>query len=259
MPWTFAHPAAVLPLRSLARARLSFAALVVGSITPDLGYYVGRFDLARAAHTLAGLFVVCLPAGFVLLALLRMFRRPVCHLLPQPHRGALSSLPPIPLVESMASTAAVAASLLVGATTHVLWDSFTHATGWMVVNLPLLQMSLPVWPRVDVPLFRLLQHASTILGVAALGVAYSNWLRQASDESGARDQQSEHWRYVLLAALALVSLLCAGAIVFTESLSQAGGMSPRIVLVRLVVLGTTVFALALAAASLAVAWRARDA
>src|ERR1700744_2163138 len=35
MPWTFAHPAAVLPLRKALRSRLSFCALVVGSMSPD--------------------------------------------------------------------------------------------------------------------------------------------------------------------------------------------------------------------------------
>jgi Domain of unknown function (DUF4184) len=50
MPWTLAHPAAVLPLRPLCPHRLSFGALVVGSVSPDIGYYVSCFDLARAAR-----------------------------------------------------------------------------------------------------------------------------------------------------------------------------------------------------------------
>jgi WD40 repeat protein len=37
MPWTFAHPAAVLPLRKFCADRLSFAGLVVGSVSPDIG------------------------------------------------------------------------------------------------------------------------------------------------------------------------------------------------------------------------------
>ncbi len=57
MPWTFAHPAAVLPLRPLKR--LSFGALVVGSIAPDIGYYLGRFDLAAAALFVVRYVVSC--------------------------------------------------------------------------------------------------------------------------------------------------------------------------------------------------------
>ena len=39
MPWTFAHPAAILPLRRFCPAPLDFSALVIGSMVPDLGYY----------------------------------------------------------------------------------------------------------------------------------------------------------------------------------------------------------------------------
>jgi Domain of unknown function (DUF4184) len=63
MPWTFVHPAAVLPLRQYCANRHLFGALVVGSVSPDLGYYVGRFDMATIAHTLLGLLIVCLPTG----------------------------------------------------------------------------------------------------------------------------------------------------------------------------------------------------
>ena len=49
MPWTLVHPAAVLPLRKLGVNRLPFGGLVVGSVAPDIGYYVGRFDLAAIA------------------------------------------------------------------------------------------------------------------------------------------------------------------------------------------------------------------
>jgi hypothetical protein len=37
MPWTFAHAAAVLPLRRCCPRRLHFPALVIGSLTPDFG------------------------------------------------------------------------------------------------------------------------------------------------------------------------------------------------------------------------------
>ncbi|MEJ8845393.1 DUF4184 family protein [Variovorax rhizosphaerae] len=46
MPWTFAHPAAVLPLRRLTgEGRLSFAVLVVGSMSPDFDARTNLFRL----------------------------------------------------------------------------------------------------------------------------------------------------------------------------------------------------------------------
>ena len=63
MPWTLSHPAIVLPLRRFSPQPLDFAALVIGSMTPDIGYYIDRFDLSAFAHTLPGSFLACLPPG----------------------------------------------------------------------------------------------------------------------------------------------------------------------------------------------------
>ena len=87
MPWTLAHPAAVLPLRRWPKY-LPFTGLVVGSMAPDFGYYTGHFDLARDAHSPLGLLALCLPTGLLVVLLLRRLRRPLIELLPQPHRAA---------------------------------------------------------------------------------------------------------------------------------------------------------------------------
>jgi hypothetical protein len=106
MPWTFAHPAAVLPFRRLGLKNLSFGGLVVGSISPDIGYYVGRFDVAALAHTTLGVLILCLPTGLVLFAMVRVLHRPVANVLPEPHRSALLSMPQVPRLTSLAQTTA---------------------------------------------------------------------------------------------------------------------------------------------------------
>ena len=67
MPWTLSHPAIVLPLRRFSPQPLDFAALVIGSMTPDIGFYIDRFDLSTFAQTLPGSFLACLPTGVILL------------------------------------------------------------------------------------------------------------------------------------------------------------------------------------------------
>ena len=99
MPWTLSHPAIVLPLRRFSPQPLDFAALVIGSMTPDIGYYIDRFDLSTFAHTLPGSFLACLPTGVILLFFYYLFCRPVCYALPSPHRQALLPLCPDFLVE----------------------------------------------------------------------------------------------------------------------------------------------------------------
>ena len=86
MPWTLSHPLAVLPLRRLTPRPLDFAALVIGSMTPDFGYYINRFDLSNLAHTLPGSFIVCLPTGVIMMLVFYLACRPVCYALPAPHR-----------------------------------------------------------------------------------------------------------------------------------------------------------------------------
>jgi hypothetical protein len=94
MPWTLSHPAIVLPLRRFSPQPLDFAALVIGSMTPDIGFYIDRFDLSTFAHTLPGSFLACLPTGVILLFFYYLFCRPVCYALPSPHRQALLPLCP---------------------------------------------------------------------------------------------------------------------------------------------------------------------
>src|SRR6185295_3910580 len=97
MPWTFAHPAAVLPLRRYCPALLNFPALLIGSITPDLGYHLSRKDWSAYAHSLEGSLLVCVPIGLLLLGSLCLLRNPLWFLLPQPHRDALAPMAPAKL------------------------------------------------------------------------------------------------------------------------------------------------------------------
>jgi Domain of unknown function (DUF4184) len=138
MPWTLSHPAAVLPFRRFSPKPVDFAALTIGSMTPDIGYYIDRFDFATFAHTLPGSFLACLPTGMIMLILYYLFCRPVCYALPSPHRQALLPLCPN-LPQGLRRWGIVLLSLLLGAWTHNFWDSFTHEHGWFVDRFPALQ------------------------------------------------------------------------------------------------------------------------
>ncbi|CAN5596804.1 DUF4184 family protein [soil metagenome] len=205
MPWTLSHPAAVLPLRRFTPRPFDLAALTIGSMTPDLGYYIARFDLATFAHTLAGSFLACLPAGVVMLLVFYLFARPVCHTLPSPHREMLLSRCPTP-PHRPGRWMSVLFSLLLGAWTHNFWDAFTHKEGWFVARLPFLQREIFAIGSAGVPIFLILQEVSTVFGFVILLAAYRSWLRQhrplplstAADESK---------RYLFWAILASVSLL----------------------------------------------------
>jgi hypothetical protein len=254
MPWTFAHPAAVLPLRPVKH--LSFGALIVGSIAPDIGYYFGRFDLAVFAHTLRGLVTICLPTGFALIILVRILHRPVACVLPGPHRQALLSLPQMPRLTSPMMLWRVSLSVMIGAATHLVWDSFTHGTGYLVATLAVLRVPVFVLGTRSVPLFEVLQHASTALGAGVLVVAYVRWRRNVDPDSAAPSHLSDRRRYGLLGALAVIALATALPVAYFVS-TRSGHTNVALFVVRYVICCTTVFAVTLAVASLWVArWHA---
>ena len=61
MPFTFAHPAAVLPLKRFTPGWLSFPALLVGTVTPDLAYLFANKQIDEVAHRSVG----CAAGSFV--------------------------------------------------------------------------------------------------------------------------------------------------------------------------------------------------
>ena len=256
MPWTLVHPAAVLPLRKYCANRHLFGALVVGSVSPDFGYYVGRFDIATTAHTLLGLFIVCLPTGLAVLVLIRILHRPVANLLPQPHRQAILSLTRMPQLSSPMTVLYVSASIIVGAVTHNVWDSFTHRAGYVVTRWPLLQLPAFMLGTKRLRVFEVLQHASTTIGLIIVIAAYLSWLRGTDRGTPAPSSFSDGWRYSILVALAAISLVLSIPVAYAIS-ANVGPVSITLFVVRYVICATTIFVVTLSAASLLMAHRTR--
>jgi len=163
MPFTLSHPAAVIPL---AKTRLNLSALVVGSMSPDFIYFISLVPHGEATHTLAGIFLYCLPAGLLVFLIYHMFlKMPLQSMLPSPacqpvgtHWGRPFNL------QTIRKVALVMISLVIGAFTHVAWDAFTHENGWMVKFLPFLDVTAFDLGIDRVPLTRILHHSSSIIG-----------------------------------------------------------------------------------------------
>lgn len=236
MPWTLAHPAAVLPLRRLADAGyLSLPALLVGCVTPDVVYHVGRWDLGRLTHTPAGVWMVDVPIGLLLLCCGSALRVPVADMLPEPHRRVLLS---VRFLEARWGAAWVTLlSLALGAATHVLWDSFTHATAFFVHAFKWLTWPLP-FPGQEIRVYTLLQHGGSVAGVAALTMAYRrHCVRIAGTHPNGNGQNCLKW----LAALLGLAITIALPIAFSESISATGQVNAQKLLVRQIAYSTSAF------------------
>lgn len=177
MPLTLAHPAPVVILRRwFPTACLS--ALVIGSITPDLFYFF-PFGLARrTVHTWAAVLWFCLPVGFCSWVIFeRVLKRPLVLLAPDPLRARL-----LPLLEAPRrdpSILHVALCIAFGALTHIAWDGFTHSSGQFVSWLPVLLDPAMQVSGSPVPIYKVLQHLGSLVGLVVLGAISVRWFRAA--------------------------------------------------------------------------------
>lgn len=175
MPFTFAHPALVLPLRYGFCKRLSMTALIAGSLSPDLEYFIRMSVKGLYGHTPAGIFLLDIPLALLLTFIFHgMIRDALMRNLPAFIRCRLWPLRrdirwPIYVKTHLIT---VLLSLFIGALSHVLWDAFTHQDaffitlfGWQAVNVNLLNY--------EIPLYRVLQHASTLTGFAVIAAYFS--------------------------------------------------------------------------------------
>lgn len=217
MPFTFAHPAAVLPLKRL-RA-LDTLPLIVGSVTPDIGYYLPpqiRVYLP-AAHSFVGSLTFCLPVALGLLAILVSLQIPMLEPLPDGHRQFVAAL-----IERFRSRrfylAAAVPSILIGAWSHIIWDSFTHRNRWGVKHLALLEETLQLPLIGSIEIFRVLQYVSSVVGLLVVAIWYMSAERrfvQAYKLVIVRDNRS-----VLLGSLlALSAVMAVGKVLYQRGFS----------------------------------------
>ena len=171
MPFSLAHPAAVLPFRKRCPRLLSLPALIVGSLVADAGYLGKSFRLEEITHRPSGLFAICLPAGVVTVLAFYAVRSRLFSILPNPFRRIFGPL----LEQPAASLRVIVLSVLVGAATHLLWDSFTHEAGALTRRLAVLQKPLTQVRNHPVRLCHFFWYGSTLGGVAWLGCAYQQW------------------------------------------------------------------------------------
>jgi len=174
MPFTFSHPAAVLPIHSRFKKWIPLSALVIGSLVPDAAYYLPMPEhFKQNSHTLLGTFSSSLPVGIFFWLIFYWLAAPAVFLLPSPHRDALQSkLKPAQV--SIQQALVVALGIVFGAWSHVLWDSCTHAKGWVVRQTPLLRD--PLFGNAILG-YQVVQYLSTILGLCVLLYAYDKWMK----------------------------------------------------------------------------------
>ena len=165
MPFTPAHPAAVLPF--LRMRHVSATALVAGSLAPDFEYFLKMQEGAIHSHTWPGLLYFDLPVTIVL-----------CFLFHLVVKFNLIGNMPLWIQAKFQETLRVdfvgwvkqrpvsfVLSCLIGASTHLIWDSFTHQDGYFVNALWFYDDAIVPFRGARYPLWYALQHFSTYIGM----------------------------------------------------------------------------------------------
>lgn len=199
MPHPLAHPAAVLPLRRYCPRWLSFPALVVGSLSPDAGYFFGGHQVQEFSHQFPGSFGFCLPVGLLMMGALYYVRPLAVGFLPEAWRRVWLPSCQRPL----GSVSRVAVSLLIGIWIHQFLDSITHKDGWMAEHLECLETPLVEWP-LRLRGCHCLWYVLSFAGISGLGLIYQRWLAGQGVASRPATEGGRVVHAVLLATLLML-------------------------------------------------------
>ncbi len=206
MPFTLAHPAAVMPLRRLRF--LPTPALIAGSVAPDLPYYMpSRIDAAlHETHTLWGSVVLCVPLGLALIAVGLVLRRQLTALMTERARWVCLREAEWFAARPMNWLLAIPA-ILIGAWTHILWDGFTHPGTWLVRRVDALSAPVNLFGMYTGETSHVLQYVSSIAGLAVVAYWYSLVAAQAPPEgSSGGNRAPARWLLLLVVALAAIAM-----------------------------------------------------
>src|SRR5262245_22344233 len=96
---------------------------MIGSMAPDFGYFFSHEASRQLTHSFTGLFIFSLPAGlFVWLFYIYVLEKATITLLSDRWHTRFAHTDAI----TPALIARAAIAIILGASTHLLWDSFTH-------------------------------------------------------------------------------------------------------------------------------------
>lgn len=197
MPFTFAHPAAVLPF--LKKRYFSATGLIVGSIAPDFEYFLKMRSGSVHSHSLAGMFYFDLPISFLIAFLFhQLVKNALISNSPGFLQRRLVDVKQFDFLTFIKSRYWMFIySALLGVSTHLVWDSFTHSGALMAEQIPLIMTVKVPFQGVNYPLWYTLQNVSSIVGLSLVSI----YLMRLKPQNGLLTKPSWFF-WLILAAIA---------------------------------------------------------
>ena len=204
MPFTFSHPAIVLPLTFAPRQWFSLTGLMVGSLTPDFEYFLRMRIQSSYSHTISGLFWFNLPLGLLIAFIFHnLVRNSLFDNLPIILKSRFSIFAAFDWPEYLKKNwHIVTISLLIGSASHIFWDSFTHEHGYFVEIIPSLRNTLDLFGG-QISIFKILQHSSTLLGGLVIVTTIS---KLPQDKSVSGQLNLKYWGILTVLTLSVIVL-----------------------------------------------------
>jgi hypothetical protein len=165
MPFTFSHPAAVLPFCKAKKIPVSVTGLIIGSMVPDFEFLFLLRESDYVGHLWPGILLFNIPAAvaaaFIFHCLIR--NSLILHLpqfLKQRFAGFLSFNWTAYFKKHYA---AFIVCVMAGVATHIFIDAFTHKSGFMARPASFFQaeVKLLIFP---LPVYFILQLLTSLLG-----------------------------------------------------------------------------------------------
>ncbi|MBD0254467.1 MAG: DUF4184 family protein [Cytophagales bacterium] len=208
MPFTFSHPAIVLPFKHWRPKWFSATGLITGSVAPDFLYFIEMDGRADFGHTLAGIFFFDLPFSCLLAIVFhRWVRNPFLLHLPAPldrkYAGHLDFRFPVYLRKHWP---VFVLSVLLGAISHIGWDYFGSPRGQLFYLAPSFFNQYVFLLGTRLRLYLLIERIGSALGLAFLGIAA--W--QAGKPAGGAPPAPNESKWVYWLSLLTATLLFTG-------------------------------------------------
>lgn len=173
MPFTFSHPAIILPFRHLPTQWFSFTGLVIGSLSPDFEYFIRMKVQSIYSHTVLGIFWFDLPLAILLAFLFHnLVRDSLFFNLPKSFQSRILFFTEFDWnLYFRKNWITVLISILIGIASHLLWDGFTHNHGYFTEQFSGLKSVFIIYGN-EIPAWKIAQHLSSLVGAILIFLAF---------------------------------------------------------------------------------------
>ena len=204
MPFTFSHPAIVLPLNYLPGKWYSLTGLIIGSMAPDFEYFLRMKVQSNYSHTVSGIFWFDLPLGLLLAFIFHnIVRNNLLESLPKTFKSRLLKFNQFDWNRYFKRNwFIVIVSIIIGAASHIFWDSFTHESGYFVQAIPTLTNTVDLFGT-QLPIFKIIQHSSTVIGGLVIIFAI---LKMPANKDVSERFNIKYWIILTVLTLTIISI-----------------------------------------------------